>query len=615
MTNHDDRPALDDPTLPLFPESPAAGAGTPARAEPEPEPTPTATPPPESTAPPVPTSTAQPESEEPETEEVLTVSRGVTAEERARILALRATTLGTRAIARAVGRDRKTVQRVLREAEQLAVSATDEPEAPRPAIPAAGGVPVAQGSASLLDPYREEIKDRVAKGLTTTRILREIQALGYQGGRTVLGDYVRTVRAPLAPKRKVTRRFETARGEESQADWSTYRVTIGGVVTVIQVLAVVLAHSRKAFLWATDSQKLPRLLEGLELAFAAMGGVTLRVLFDNMAVVTLGRVGPDRRPIWNPGFLPFSEHYAFEPAVCRIAHPDRKGEVEAILGYFERDCLRGLEPESLAELNRLIQRWTDEVANKRVHGTTGRVPDEHWLEERPFLIALPERRYPGACQEEARRVAEDCTVSVLGTSYTVPARLAHRQVRVRLYTERFQVLDRDGSVAFERAYVSPRVKGRLVIDPTHFAELPGPRSNRPRGVTRKLEEQLLARWPALEDFLAGVKLRAKTLVHVHLRRLVALAEQYGDAALLAAALRAHEAGLHTAQSVARILERDFPEVDGHIPAPAAGAEARVTTLLGEVESGTLGDYAALDELDGSRDDEDGAAPAEVSCGA
>lgn len=104
-------------------------------------------------------------------------------------------------------------------------------------------------------------------------------------------------------------------------------------------------------------------------------------------------------------------------------------------------------------------------------------------------------------------------------------------------------------------------------------------------------------------------------MHVHLRRLVALAEQYGDAALLAAALRAHEAGLHTAQSVTRILERDFPEVDGHIPAPAAGAEARVTTLLGEVESGTLGDYAALDELDGSGDDEDGAAPAEVSRGA
>lgn len=600
-TKNDDHPALDDSTLPLFQE-PTREAPTPA----EPEPTAAAATP---TA--APTSTAPPETEEP-----LSASRGVTAEERARILALRATTQGTRAIAKAVGRDRKTVQRVLREGEQLATKVTGAPEAPSPATSPADGAPAAQGSASLLDPYREEIKDRVAKGLTSTRILREIKALGYKGGRTVLGDYVRSVRAPLAPKRKVTRRFETAMGEESQADWSTYRVTIGGVVTVIQVLAVVLAHSRKAFLWATDSQKLPRLLEGLELALAALGGATLKVLFDNMAVVTLGRVGPDRRPIWNPGFLPFAEHYGFQPAVCRIAHPDRKGEVEAILGYFERDCLRGLEPESIAELNRLIFRWTDEVANKRVHGTTGRVPDEHWQEEKPFLIALPERRYPGACHEEARRVAEDCTVSIMGTSYTVPARLAHRQVRVRLYTERFQVLDRDGSVAFERAYVSPRVKGRLVIEPTHFAELPGPRSNRPRGVTRKLEEQLLARWPALDGFLAGVKVRAKSLVHVHLRQLVALAVQYGDDALRVAALRAHEAGLHTAQSVARILERDFPELDDAIPPPSLGAEARVTTLLGEVESGTLGDYAALDELDGGDDDDDdGAAPAGVIRGA
>ncbi|MCO5172554.1 MAG: hypothetical protein M9894_40170, partial [Planctomycetes bacterium] len=288
-----------------------------------------------------------------------------------------------------------------------------------------------------------------------------------------------------------------------------------------------------------------------------------------------------------------------------------KGEVEAVLGYFERDCLRGLEPESLAELNRLIRRWTDEVANKRVHGTTGRVPHELWDEERPFLIPLPERRYPGACVEEVRRVAEDCTVSILGTTYTVPARLAHRQVRVRLYTERFEVLDRDGSVALERAYVGPREKGRLVLEPAHYAELPGPRHGRPRGVTRKLEEQLLTRWPALDGFLAGLKLRVKSLVHVHLRRLVELAGRYGDAAVVAAALRAHEAGLHTAQSVARILERDFPELDDPEPSLAVDAEARVTSLLGEVESGTLDDYATLDELDGDED----AAGAEVGHGA
>lgn len=527
----------------------------------------------------------------PQQEAQPTASSELSAEERATILRLHdVNRQGTRRIAAAIGRSRRAVQGVLREEGRL----TARSPRPKPSLPA-----TAAEKASKLDPFREEIKDRVAKGLTNTRILREIRELGYEGGLTVLGDYTRQLRAPLAPRKKVTRRFELPAGVEAQADWSTYRVTIGGVLTVIQVLAVVLACSRKVFVWATDNQKLPRLLEGLALAFEHFQGCALRVLFDNMAVVTLGRVGPDRKPIWNPGFLPFVQHYGFDPAVCRIADPDRKGEVEAVLGYFERDCLRGLEPESLADLNRMIRRWTDEIANKRVHGTTGRVPDEAWEEERPFLIPLPERRYPGACFEETRRVAEDCTISVLGTTYTVPARLAHRQVRVRLYNEHFEVLDRDSSIAFSRLYALPRQKGTLVLDPDHYKDLPRARPDRRRGVGRQLEEQLLARWPGLEGFLAGLKLRVKSLAHVHLRRLLALADRYGADALQQAAEQAHEANLHTAQAVERILERHFVELDELDPIVPLGAEARVNTALGEVESGSLGDYAHLDEVDGS----------------
>ena len=382
-------------------------------------------------------------------------------EERARALELKQLGLSTRAIARQLGRSRKTVQRVLAAPPRSTPSA----RTPKPSNPA-----------KKLDPFRAEIEERVAKGLTTTRILRELRELGYTGGRTILAKLVGSLRAPLAPQRKVTRRFETPIGEESQADWSTYRVPIGGKEAVVHVLAVILAHSRRSFLWASDSQRLERLLEGLELAFEHFGGVSLKVVFDNMTTVSLGRVGRDRKPIWNERFLPFAAHYGFEPVLCRVAHPDRKGEVEALLGYFERDGLRGLEPESVADLNVSIRAWNDGVANKRVHGTTRRVPDEAWEEERRYLIPLPGRRYPGTCLEEARRVAEDCTLSVLGTLYTVPARLAHRVVRVRLYGERFEVLDPDGSIALARGYVAPREKGRLVIDPAHYAELPRARA-------------------------------------------------------------------------------------------------------------------------------------------
>ncbi|MBN2193510.1 MAG: hypothetical protein JW751_11905 [Polyangiaceae bacterium] len=65
-----------------------------------------------------------------------------------------------------------------------------------------------------LESFREAIRLRVDKRLTTTRILREIRELGYDGGRTILGKYVRELRLQqgLEPTRGVKRRFETGPG-------------------------------------------------------------------------------------------------------------------------------------------------------------------------------------------------------------------------------------------------------------------------------------------------------------------------------------------------------------------------------------------------------------------
>jgi len=560
-------PSEDDRTLPLFP------AAETCPREPSPE----------SKAEKIP---------EPKTEQKPALSES----EQEEILKLNAAGLGTRQIAKQVGRSRHSVRRVLASAGRLSTARKPKRRAPK---------------ASKLDPFREQIKEKVGKGLTTTRILRELREQGYTGGRSILGRYVRSQRAPLAPRksRKVTRRFETEPGEELQVDWSTYRMTIGGQVRVVQALCVVLGHSRKAWLGFYESQRMARLLEGLACAFEAFEGVAQKAVFDNMATIVLGRVGRERDPIWNEDHLAFARYYGYEPYLCQVARPDRKGEVESFLGYAERDFVRGLEPGSFAELNQLSQRWLDEVANKRVHGTTGLVPDEAWLAEKEFLIALPEQRYAGACDVEYRKVAGDSTVSIRGVRYTVPVRLAHRQVRVRLYAERFEVLDRDGSVAFGHVYLDPSEPRKLVIDSSHYGDFnrgPEPKGGR----TRRLEEALLARWPGLEGFLAQLKLRMKGLVHIDLRKLISLAERYGDEALGVAAVKAHLAERHTAGAVERILEQTYPLVGERDPVLPLGAEARARTLLDDVEEGTLETFAHLDSVEPSErsdDDSDGEA--------
>ena len=132
------------------------------------------------------------------------------------------------------------------------------------------------------------------------------------------------------------------------------------------------------------------LLEAHTHAFADFGGVTKRGVYDRMATVVLGTIGKDRKPLWHPRFLEFAAFYGFEPYLCKPKDPDRKGKDERIFWYMERDFLRGSEFDSLEDLNHKVRLWLDNVANCRVHGTTRRVPDEAWQEEKPFLIALPD---------------------------------------------------------------------------------------------------------------------------------------------------------------------------------------------------------------------------------
>jgi len=66
-------------------------------------------------------------------------------------------------------------------------------------------------------------------------------------------------------------------------------------------------------------------------------------------------------------------------------------------------------------------------------------------------------------------VDQDATLSIDGTRYTVPSSVAGRSVAVRLFAEHFEVLGAHHQVIFSRRYVPEANKGKLIIDPTHYA--------------------------------------------------------------------------------------------------------------------------------------------------
>lgn len=206
------------------------------------------------------------------------------------------------------------------------------------------------------------------------------------------------------------------------------------------------------------------------------------------------------------------------------------------------------------------------------------------------MIRLPEKRF-AVYQEEPRLVDEDSTLSVASTRYSVPSALANNSVVVRLYAEHFEVLDKLGRVVFSRRYVEDRDKGRLQIDPGHYATLP----RRPRANGERMDEQFLKRFPTLAPLVEGIVRRMKTLAHVHFRALLRLADGYGEAAFLVAAVRAQTYRRFDATAVRRILERDHPLAEPPVAPLARGAAA----LGDEVDPPSLESFRKLEE--GGRD--------------
>ncbi len=488
-----------------------------------------------------------------------------------------------RAIAKRMGLGRKVIDRVLQEEGIRTV--LDSPSSSAPI------------GTSKLVPYHQSIEDLVRKDLTCTRILREIEQLGYQGGRTILADHVRELRTRLTlPPRTppVKRRFETDPARELQIDWSPYLIPIAGQIVKVHALGCLLCFSRKLYLRFYRDERQPTLLEGLASAFHYFQGVAHRIVLDNMATAVLGRIGSARQPLWHQRFLDFVAYYGCEPLACKVKDPDRKGKKEKSFRLVWDDFLKGVEFASWEDLDERRRVWLDhtpDVGNLRVHGTTRRVPNEAWAEEQPLLIRLPTERFP-VHEESARIVDGDATLSIRGTRYTVPAHLAPGSVAVRLFAEHFEVLDPHGRVAFSRTYAPDDQKGKLIIDRTHYASVPrrGPNGGAGGGSDR-LDEAFVRRFPALAPLADGLKMRMKTLAHVHFRALLRSCDRYGQESFLAAASRAQHYRRFDAGAVERILEREHPLPDGDQVAPLSGLGP---TILGEVEPLSFDSYAHLD---------------------
>jgi transposase len=164
------------------------------------------------------------------------------------------------------------------------------------------------------------------------------------------------------------------------------------------VFVATLGWSRAAYAEFVADERLETLLAAHERAFLAFGGVPREVLYDNMRTVVLERdgYGPGKHR-FHPGFLDFAGHCGFRPRLCQPYRARTKGKVERFIRYLRGSLWVPLASQMAAEgvvvdrsaANLAAGRWLREVANARVHATTGAVPAERLEVERAALLPVP----------------------------------------------------------------------------------------------------------------------------------------------------------------------------------------------------------------------------------
>jgi transposase len=213
-------------------------------------------------------------------------------------------------------------------------------------------------------------------------------------------------------------------------------------------LAVILPYSKLDFYAITYDQKLETLVAELENAFTYFGGVTKRLKVDNMKTAILKNQHYDLE--FNLDFLEFAYHYNTVVIPCTPYSPEQKGTVESGIKYLQGNFIAGRIFKDGADLKGQLRTWTDTYANKRVHGTTRKIPEEvFWNEEAQCLQPLPDTPF-SFFNRSIRTVAQNCHIHFENNYYSVPACLVGKDVAVRFNTSLVRIVLKGEQVALHR---------------------------------------------------------------------------------------------------------------------------------------------------------------------
>ena len=364
---------------------------------------------------------------------------------------------------------------------------------------------------------------------TVLKLWQELCGQGFAGSYSRVTEYVRRWRAQAGPAGGKTAYIplKFALGEAFQFDWSEEGLVIGGIYRRIQVAHFKLCASRAFVLIVYPAQGHEMLFDAHTRAFALLGGVPRRGIYDNMKTA-VDKVRKGKGRIVNARFAALASHYLFDADFCNVASGWEKGIVEKnVQDSSRRIWIDAGERRfgSFLELNLGLMERCKSLWQTLRHPDYDALSVADLLEhERPHLMPMP-TAFDGYV-ESLHKVSSTSRVAVAKNRYSVPCEFAGQRVSARLYPERIDIVQGDaviashlrlanhGQIRYDWQHTVPLLERKpgALRNGAPFADLPEPLQRLRRGLLKqeggdRIMTQVLASalWHGLEAVLVAVE--------------------------------------------------------------------------------------------------------------
>ncbi|HUC14453.1 MAG TPA: hypothetical protein VMS00_08370 [Acidimicrobiales bacterium] len=368
------------------------------------------------------------------------------------------------AIARHLGRDRKTVRSYL--------SGERVPGVRRPARPDA------------LADYRAYVVARFDDDphLWASALFDEVVGLGYTASYVSFARQVRL--AGLRPhceccsgvKGRETIEIDHPAGEEIQWDWFERRKAPWGETAY--VLLGTLSHSGRTRGVLAESMDQAHLIEAMDAVMRRLGGTARHWRTDRLATVIV----PGTADV-QASFAPVAKYYGAIVVPCPPRRGNRKGAVEAGVKFCCGRWWRTMTATTAEQARVSLDRFWSTTGDARLRPPGRYVePGELAVAERAWpsvaelaggevLMALPAVPYPATIEVE-RPVDERASVAFRGNRYSVAPGMTGMALtlRHRLGTALLEVFSPSGALLVTHHLASAGA-GQMVRTPEHHAAL------------------------------------------------------------------------------------------------------------------------------------------------